>query len=288
MTHYNTLGVSESATPEEIKRAYRKLASQHHPDKGGDTAKFQEIEAAYRILSDPAQREQYDHERRNPGGMRFNFNRHDIHEHGMPPGMEEMLRNFGFNFGGHDPFEAMRQRHQHPRRNKDLQVRVPIKLSSIANDQILTISVQMTKGTRENVEINIPRGATNGTQIKYPGLGDNFFDTLPRGDLYVQVYMEPHPNFEIMDLDIGTFHTIDCFTAITGGDIEVTNYDGSTLVLTVPPGTQPGQMLRAKNQGIWVIHGSTKGNLIVKIQVTIPKTLTTEQLELVNKIKSTL
>jgi curved DNA-binding protein len=288
MTHYNTLGVGENASPDEIKKAYRKMASQHHPDKGGDTAKFQEIEQAYRVLSDPAQREQYDFERRNPGGnFRFNVNGHDMH--GMPPGMEDLFRNFGFNFGGsNNPFEHHFRQQQQPRRNKDLQVRVPVKLANIVNDQMMTVSIQTTKGTRENVEINIPRGSTNGTQIKYPNLGDNFFDSLPRGDLYVQIIFEPHPNFEVMDLDVGTMHSIDCFTAITGGDIEVTNYDGSKLVITVPPGTQPGQMLRVKNQGIWAIHGSTRGNLIVKIQVTVPKSLTAEQLELVNKIKSTL
>ena len=285
MTHYDTLGVGESANADEIKKAYRKLASQHHPDKGGDTAMFQKIEEAYRILSDPAKREQYDNERRNPGGgFRFNVNGQDVH--GMPGGMEDILRQFGFAFGGDHPFGGF---HQHqPRRNKDLQVRVPIKLANTVTDQALTVSIQTTKGTRENVEISIPRGASNGTQIKYPGLGDNFFDTLERGDLYVQVYLEPHPNFEVMDLDIGTFHEINCFTAITGGDIEVENFDGSKIVLTVPAGTQPGQMLRVKNQGIWKVHDSTRGNLIVKIQVTVPRNLTSEQLELVNKLKSTL
>ena len=286
MTHYNTLGVGESATQEEIKKAYRKLASQHHPDKGGDTAKFQEIEAAYRILSDPAQKDQYDHERRNPGGVRFNVNGHDFH-HDMPPNMHDLFRNFGFDFGGHgNPFGGFHQ--APPRRNRDLQVRVPIKLASIIADQAMTISIQTTKGDRENIEITVPRGAQNGTQIKYPGLGDNFFDTLPRGDLYVQLIMEPHPGFEIMDLDVATTHSIDCFTAMLGGDIRVANYDGSILTVSVPAGTQPGQMLRIANYGIWQVHSLIRGNLIVKINVTIPKALNSEQVELIAKLKSTL
>jgi curved DNA-binding protein len=285
MTHYATLGVGENATQEEIKKAYRKLASQHHPDKGGDTAKFQEIEAAYRTISDPASREQYDHERRNPGGnFRFNVNGHDMHD--MPNGMEDILRNFGFNFGG-GPFGAQFRQPQ-PRRNKDLQVRVQVSLASTLSDQKLTVSVQTTKGTRENVEITIPRGATNGTQIKYPNLGDNFFDTLERGDLYVQIMLQPHPNFDIMDLDVVTTKTIDCITAMVGGDIEVEGFDGSNFVLTIAPGTQPDQILRIRNQGIWAIHSSTRGNLLVRIQVSVPKNLSLESLETLRKIKSTL
>ena len=132
MDYYSVLGVPRGASEDEIKKAYRKLAAKHHPDKGGDTAKFQEVEAAYRVLSDPAQREQYDHDRRNPGGgFRFNVNGHDMHG-GMPHGMEDIFRNFGFNFGGHNPFGGFQQQQ---RRNKDLQVRVPTKLANTINDQ---------------------------------------------------------------------------------------------------------------------------------------------------------
>lgn len=283
MTHYATLDVPESATPDEIKKAYRKLASKHHPDKGGDTAQFQKIEEAYRILSDPAQREQYDHERKNPGGgFRFNVNGHDMH--GVPPGMEDIFRQFGFGFGGPNPFGHRPQ----PRKNKDLQVRVGVSLASTLADQKLTVSLMTTKGTRENVEITVPKGASTGTQIRYPGLGDNFFDTLERGDLYVQVNVQPEPNFEVMDIDVLTTKTIDCLTAIVGGELEVDNFDGSKFVLTIPAGTQPDQMMRIRNQGLWSLHGSTRGNLLVRIQVSVPKNLSLDQLETIRKIKSTL
>ena len=278
MTHYATLGVGETADATEIKRAYRKLASQHHPDKGGDTAKFQEIEAAYRVLGDPAQREQYDNERRNPGGgFRFTVNGHDMH--GMPPGMEDLMRQFGFGFPG---------MHQQPRRNKDLRVDIPVTLSSTLEDQKKTVSVQTTNGQRENVEITIPRGAQSGTQIKYPGLGDNFFATLPRGDLYVQVFMQPHAPFEIHGLDVVTTVHVNCLTAIAGGEVTVEGIDGSKFVLALPPGTQPNTVLRIRDQGVWQIHGSTRGNLHVKIVITVPRNLTEAQLQTIREIQSTL
>jgi len=279
MTHYETLGVSESANPDEIKKAYRKLASQHHPDKGGDTKKFQEIQTAYDTLQDPAKREQYDHERRNPGGgFRFNVNGHDMHG-----GMEDILRNFGFNFGGANPFHM----HQ-PRKNKDMRVEIAVSLVSTLQDQTKTISVQTTNGHRETVEVNIPRGVTHGTQIKYPGLGDNFFATLERGDLYVNVLLQPHPNFEINGTDVYTTLYINCLHAIVGGDAEVEGIDGSRFVVNIPQGSQPNSMLRIKDQGIWQIHGSTRGNLYVRIMITVPKNLTAEQIATVQQINSTL
>jgi len=262
MTHYETLGVSESADADEIKRAYRKLASQHHPDKGGDTQKFQEIQSAYDTLQDPAKREQYDHERRNPGGgFRFNVNGHDMP--GMPPHMEDMLRNFGFNFGfpNGEPFA------RHPRRNKDLRVEVPVSLVSTLEDQHKTLSIQTTNGNRETVDVNIPRGVVGGTQIKYPNLGDNFFNTLDRGDLYVVIVLQPHAPFEINGIDVTTTVQIDCLTAIIGGDVEVEGIDGSKFVVNLQPGTQNNTVLRIRDQGLWQIHGSHRGNLYAKIAV---------------------
>jgi len=283
MTHYATLGINETADATEIKRAYRKLASQHHPDKGGDTARFQEVEAAYRVLSDPAQREQYDHQRQNPGGgFRFTVNGQDMQ--GMPGGMDDILRNFGFNFSGGDPFGHARQ----PRRNKDIRVDIPITLASTLEDQKKTVSVQTTNGSRENVEITIPRGAQSGTQIKYPGLGDNFFATLPRGDLYVLIHLQPHALFEVRDLNVVTTVHIDCLRAVTGGEVTVEGIDGSTFVLALTPGTQPNTTLRIRDHGVWQIHGSTRGDLHVKIAITVPRNLTETQLQTIREIQSTL
>ena len=284
MTHYATLGVAENASSEEIKRAYRKLASQHHPDKGGDTKRFQEIQTAYDAVSDDAKRAQYDAERQNPGGFRFTVNGQPHHD--MHGGMEDILRGFGFNFGGMaggDPFGHVRQ----PRRNKDLRVDIPITLASTLEEQTKTISVQTTNGHRETVEVTIPRGVFHGTQIKYPGLGDNLFNTLARGDLYVHFSVHPDPTLEVAGLDLIKQFNIDCLDAITGTEIEVKGLDDNKFVLTIPPGIQNGMMLRIANHGLWQLHSSQRGHLLVKIAVTVPRNLTVEQLDLIKQIKNT-
>ena len=255
MTHYATLGVAENASPEEIKKAYRRLASQHHPDKGGDTQRFQEIQTAYDVLSDSSRRQQYDMQRQGPGpGFRFTVNGQEMS--GMPGGMEDLLRGFGFNFGGGfpggDPFGHVRQ----PRRNKDLRIDIPVTLASTFEEQKKTISVQTTNGHRETVEVTIPRGVTTGTQIKYSGLGDNFFGSLARGDLYVNFVVTPPPGYFIDGLDIITTAEVDCLDAITGGELEVAGIDDTKFSLSIPAGIQHGTMLRIAGHGIWLLNSS--------------------------------
>ena len=276
MSHYDTLGVSKSASPEEIKKAYRKLASQHHPDKGGDTAKFQQIEEAYRILSDPTQRQQYDNPQ--PQGFHFNFNGSDID--GMD--VHDIFRNFGF--GGGSPFGGFQQRQ--PRKNKDLRIEVAVSLAETLQDQKKTLSVQTTNGHRETIEVTIPRGVTHGTSIRYPGLGDTFFSSLPRGDLYVVVKLIPHELYVVHDTNIVAALSIDCFEAMLGTDAEVTGLDGKIFMLTVPPGTQNGTMLRIKGEGLYNMNNHARGNLLVKIDITVPKYLTETQKELIKKAQT--
>lgn len=285
MTHYATLGVSETATQDEIKKAYRKLAMQHHPDKGGDTNKFQEIQSAYDTVGDQQKRAQYDAERRG-GGMRFNVNGQDF-AGGMPAGMEDMLRNFGFAFGqgfqgpgGGDPFGAFRQ----PRRNKDIQVDVVISLASTLNSQTKTISVQTTNGGRSTVEVQIPKGVRPNSSIKYPGLGDNFFESLARGDLYVRIHVENNSGFHIDGLDLVKVVDINCLHAIIGHEVIVDSLDGRQFQMSIPPGTQPGTKFRIANQGLYEMNQSTRGSLIVVANLFIPTNLTAEQLESLKNI----
>jgi curved DNA-binding protein len=276
MTHYATLGVSETATPDEIKRAYRKLASQHHPDKGGDTKRFQEIQTAYDTLSDNGKRQQYDMQRNGftggPGGVHFTWHS------GGAPDLNEIFRNFGFNG---DPFNTGRQRE---RRNKDLRIEIPMDLVDTLQDQTKTVSVQTTNGQRNTMEVNIPRGVTSGTQIKYTGLGDNLFDTIPRGDLYVQFSVRVPENFVIHNLDIHTRVVVNCLIAIVGGTVKITGIDGTEFELTIPPGVQPGTKFRLTNNGLYQMNSSERGHLYIELAVSIPKDFSIEQVEIIKNL----
>ena len=275
MTHYATLGVNETATQDEIKRAYRSLASKHHPDKGGDTARFQAIQAAYAAIETADKRAQYDAERRGQGRNQFAWNTHSDVD------INDLFRHF--NFGGGDPFAQFRQQQQ-PKRNKDLRIDISIPLVLTLQDNVKTISVQTTNGHRETVEVRIPRGITHGTVIKYHGLGDNLFNTIERGDLHVHVNVHNAENFVANGIDLYTKISVNCLQAITGGDTLITTLDNKTFSLSIPAGTQPGVKFRIPNQGLYQMNTETRGHLYVEMMVNIPTNLTAEQLEMVRSL----
>ena len=284
MDYYSILGVPRGASDDDIKKAYRKLAAKHHPDKGGDTAKFQEIQQAYENLSDPSKRHAYDNPQPqgfggHPGGGGFSFS----FGGGDPFG--DIFNQF--NFGpGQDPFAHMRQQQQ--RRNKDLRVRIHLNLVETLGDQEKTISVQTTTGERQTVHVQIPRGVTAGTSIKYSGLGDNMFNTLPRGDLYVTFVIEADPRYQIHGIDLVYPITISAVDAMLGSSTDVPSLEGRIFNINIPSGTQTGTKLRIPNQGLYAMEqqGSIRGSLIVLIDVVVPKASTQEQIDLLKKLKS--
>jgi len=275
MTYYEILGVDNTATADDIKRAYRKLASQHHPDKGGDKAKFQEIQKAYNTLADDATRQQYDMERNGmgAGSREFHFQSGDINE---------IFRNFGF---GGDPFNPFR--HQQQRRNKDLRIEIPLPLVTTLEEQTKTIEVTTTSGEKSTLEVKIPRGVTTGTNIKYSGLGDNLFNTIPRGDLYVQFKIHGAENFAVNNIDLYSKINVNCLLAITGGKVSITGLDGKVFELTIPPGTQPGTRFRLPQQGLYQLNTAIRGDLYVEIAITVPQNLTPDAVEIIQSLLNT-
>lgn len=277
-THYETLGLTESATQDEIKRAYRSLASKNHPDKGGDTAKFQEIQAAYAAIETPEKRAQYDAERQGMG-QRYQFN--DFGNSHSDMDINDILRNFGFSFG--DAF--MRQRHEPPpRRNKDLRINLPVHLVDSLDTSKRVVSIKTTRGEEQTVEIEVPRGVHNNTIIKYPGLGDNFFTSLPRGDLHVHFHLLSDPRFEVSGYDLVAALDINCLDAIIGCEQEFTTLDNKTFSITIPAGTQMGTKFKVPAQGLYSAQQQQRGNLYLIANIFVPTNLNQEQLDIVRTL----
>lgn len=278
---YETLGVPKGASEDEIKKAYRKLASQHHPDKGGDTAKFQEIQTAYETLSDPHKRAQHDNPNPfssfdNGNGTHFEFHfgngGNDIFDHIFRQGP----------FGGPNPFN---QRQHQPRRNKDLRVQLTVNLSETLSDQKKTISVQTTKGDRYNVDVQIPRGVSSGTTIKYSGMGDNMFETLTKGDLYVIINVINDSNCEIHGISLVKRIQVDAIDAMLGTEAIVRGLDGRDFAVKIPQGCQHDMKFGLQGQGLYQMNTNVRGDLVVVVELIVP-ILTDVQLTALRNIKS--
>jgi curved DNA-binding protein len=274
---YETLGVPKGASDAEIKKAYRKMAGQHHPDKGGDTIKFQEIQSAYETLSDPQKRQQHDnpfhHTQAGPNGSHFEFN------FGGGAGPDDIFQQFFSQGFGHNPF----QRQQQPRRNKDLRINLQITLAETLTDIHKSISVQTTKGERFTVDVNIPRGVGNGTTIKYSQMGDNFFDSLTRGDLYVIINIIADQRFELHGINLVSNLEINSIEAMTGCDRIIQGIDGKEFNIKIPKACQFGTNFGLQGQGLYQMNTNIRGDLIVNVTIITPM-LTDDQLNILRTI----
>jgi len=254
INYYQTLGVDRDATPDQIKRAYRKLASQHHPDKGGDKNKFQEIEQAYRTLSNPQQRAQHDTPTPfgNMGGQGFDF--------------DSIFNVFGARFN--------QPRQQHQRAMMTLWITLP----DVARGGPKTISVGTHQGTM-TVEIEIPPGIDDGASVQYPGIG-------PGGmDLVITFRIHPNPRWERQGPNLIMDHPVDVWDLITGTEIKVQDILGATLSLTVPVKTQPGTTFRLRERGLAQRSGAV-GDLLVRVQARIPDHIPQTIIDAINQTRN--
>lgn len=272
--YYNILGVNENASDDDIKKAYRGLAMKHHPDRGGDQAKFQEVQEAYDVLSNPQKKAEWQHHRRgggfqhpfgHPGGGGFHFS-----FGGNPFDVHDIFRQF--NAGG-DPFANFRQQ-----RNRDLRVAVEVELADTLEPQTKHISVRHINGSRQTVTVDIPRGINGQMQMKYAGHGDRSHPDLPPGDLYIDFRVKPHSDFEVAGIDLVREIKLNCIDAITGTTVIVKGLDGKEFTWSVPVGTQNGTKYRIQNQGLWAVDQPIRGSLILVVNLVVPNNLTTDQL----------
>lgn len=274
MDYYSILGVDRRASDQEIKQAYRKLAMKHHPDRGGDANKFQQIQEAYNVIGDAQKRQEYDNPQPQHQGFHFNFGGGSGHP------FDEIFASFGFG-NGPDPFAHMRQR-----KNKDLRIQLDVELIDTLQDSTKTISVQTTTGERQTVQVNIPRGIRSGHQMRFPGLGDNMFNTIARGDLYVHFNVVPNPQFTVENDDLIYSIQLNALDAMTGTVIDVPTLESKVFRLTIPAGTVHGSRLRLPNQGLYTIHTERRGNLLVVVNIVIPSKTSDEAKRLIQQLKT--
>jgi curved DNA-binding protein len=299
--YYATLEVPRDATPEDIKKAFRRLARIYHPDvarlRKGAEEKFKEINEANEVLSDPVKRKKYDElganwqdeaaarpppRRGSPGGgggagQEFHFGGtgfSDFFEqffsgatrHGFPEGESDF---------GAGPGDVR------PRRGSDIEGDILVTLEEAMRGTVRPISLQMAKARTGEAEthtfkVRIPPGATDGRRIRVPGQGEPGHGGGAAGDLYLRVRHAAHPEFHAEEADLYHELPLAPWEAVLGAEVLVPTLDGS-IKLRIPPGTEPGKRLRVRGRGLPRGKGGERGDFYVIVELSVPTTLTAEE-----------
>jgi DnaJ-class molecular chaperone len=284
--YYKILGVSQKASDDEIKKAFRKLAREYHPDANPNNkaaeAKFKEISEAYETIGDSDKRKQYDAMRANPfagasGGM------------GGPGGFGRQAGHGpGGNFSGLDDILSTLFKHaggtQAGRgpKGQDVEVETEVTLEDVVNGSTLTVSVSQPDGTTKRLKVKIPAGISHGGKVRVAGEGEP--GTGGRGDLMVKVKVQPHARYTREGDDLHMEVPVSVFDAVLGGEITIPTIEGGEIKLKIPAGTQGGKSFRLKEKGVPHLKGGGRGALLVKLQLQIPTNPSESELALWRKL----
>ena len=306
--YYKILGVDRHATLDEIKKAYRRLALKYHPDRNpGDKEaeeKFKEINEAYQVLSDPEKRARYDqlsdsYARWQSMGGQGPFQWDQWFGGGAPGGVRVEFRDLDDVFGGVSGFSDFFRLlfggmdldfGEAQARPRGRGRRAPRRQAPRAYEQPIAITFhEAYHGTTRHIEVNgkrlevkIPPGARTGTRVRLRRavpLGDG-----QAADLYLVVQVAPDPRFERRGDDLYTEVTVDLYTAVLGGEVRVPTPAGDVM-LTIPPGTQPGQTFRLRGRGMPKLgHPDQHGDLYVQVKVALPRHLSPQERKLFEQL----
>jgi len=276
---YKILGVGKSASADEIKKKYRSLARELHPDKTkGDTAmeeKFKAVSEAYDILSDGKKRAEYDQAR-------------DMFERGgfrAPQGGQNFQGgDFSDIFGGGNPQDIFANLfggggRRGPRKGQDLQTEATITFKEAAFGTTLELRLSADGGPSQNISARVPAGVNDGAKIRVKGKGSK--GEAGPGDLFILLHVKPHAVFSRKGENIAITVPVTFTEATLGGDIKVPTLTGDEVTLRIAPGTSNGRVLRVKGRGI--TKGTTVGDLLVTIEVQVPQRVEGAALEALKK-----
>ena len=310
--YYDTLGVSKTATETEIKKAFRKLARQHHPDmakerdKKSAEAKFKEINEAYEVLSDPEKRKKYDTlgaDWERGGAQQAPPNWQDFAQQGAgrPGGAEFHFGGTGFSdffetffggrgrpTGGFGEFDSGEEGggFAAPARGHDVEADILVTLDEAINGSKRAVSLRRSDTDKlETYNIRIPAGVHEGQRIRLAGQGGRTGRGGKAGDLFLRVRFAQHPDFRVEGHDLLHEHELKPWIAVLGGEVRIPTLEGSAR-LKIPAGTQNGQRFRFKQRGLH-LPGGGRGDLYVVIGIDIPTSLTPDQRKLWEQLATT-
>lgn len=294
--YYATLGVTKTASPEEIQKAYRKLARKYHPDMNPDDAtakkKFQEVQSAFEVLSDSDKRKRYDQfgsdfesvgtgaEPRNwryttsSGPQTYPFDVNDLNDlfgggaAAEGGGFADLFKQFGRSRG-------TRRTQPAPARGNDLKhdLTIPFATALLGGEAALT--VQRQTGSLETIRVKIPFGIDDGKKIRLRGQGEPGSGDGPPGDILLTIRVSPHPHFRRTGNRLDVRVPVTLAEAALGATIDVPTPQG-TISLKVPPNTSSGKRLRIKGHGVRPPN-QPPGDLFAEIQIELPENLTEEE-----------
>jgi len=300
--YYKILGVEKTATQDEIKKAYRKLAMKHHPDRNPNNKsaeeKFKEITEANEVLSDPDKRKKYDalganwkqYQHTSRGSEDF-FSQYGGAQRGGRTSYEfsgdfgDLFGNIGgfsdffesfFGGGGRGdkPGDAAQQ--QTTAVDVEAEMNIALEEAFIGSERHISVN-------GKKIKIKINPGTKDGQKLRLKGLGRSRIANGNKGDLYLNIHILQHPFYEIKDDELFYNLDIDLYTAVLGGKENIKSLDGKTIGISIPTGTESGKTLRLKSLGMK--NESLRGDLFVKIHVTIPKDLSVKEKELFERLK---
>ncbi|WP_423224386.1 DnaJ C-terminal domain-containing protein [Candidatus Amarolinea aalborgensis] len=313
--YYQILGVERNANEKEIKKAYRKLARQHHPDMNpgdkGAEGRFKDLNEAYEVLSDPekrakydqfgAQWQQYQQSGGRPGGFDWSqwgrpgqgggytqeINADDLERMfggagsaGFSDFFESLFGGVGRRSRAADPFAGAGRAQSRVRRGQDIEQPLEITLEEAFNGT--TRLLQREDGS--SGEVRIPRGVQTGSRVRVSGVGGAGAAGGSAGDLYLKIEVKPHPVFERRGDDLYATAPVDLYTAILGGDVQVPTLTGP-VALSIPAETANGKTIRLRGQGMPLIKGGDqRGDLYIEVQVTTPRHLSPREVELFKQL----